>query len=146
MKLYQNIDDCFAEYEQQQVSDIELIYKTEAYELIGAAIEVHKTLGCGFLEAVYSHALCAEMDLRNIPYQREARILISYKGVALDKYYVADFLCYDKILLEIKATSEHRPKHEAQVLNYLKATGFKLGIILNFGMKSLYYKRLIHIH
>ncbi len=140
-RLYQNIDDYLAE--QQQVSEIDLIYKTESFALIGAAIEVHKTLGCGFLEAVYSHALCSEMDLRHIPYQKESRILIQYKGIPLDKYYVADFVCYDKILLEIKATSEHRPEHEAQVLNYLKATDFKLGIILNFGMKSLYYKRLI---
>lgn len=126
------------------VEEPELIYKDECYNLIGAAIEVHKTLGCGFLEAVYSHALCAEMDLRNIPYQRESRILINYKGIPLDKYYIADFVCYDKILLEIKATSEHRPEHEAQLLNYLKATNFKLGIILNFGMKSLHYKRLVH--
>ncbi len=126
------------------VSEISgLVYKDEAYNLIGAAMEVHSILGCGFMESVYSHALSTEFDMRKIPYQREARICLSYKGIALEKYYVADFLCYEKILLEIKATSEHRPEHEAQVLNYLKATNLKLGIILNFGMKSLHYKRIV---
>lgn len=120
-----------------------LLYKDEAYQIIGACIEVHRELGCGFLEAVYQEALEIEFRARNIPYIREALLKIQYKETILKKEYFADFICYDKIIVELKALSELHGEHESQVLNYLKATGFRLGILVNFGQKSLEYKRLI---
>jgi len=124
--------------------DNKLIYKQEAFEIIGAAMEVHTELGNGFLEAVYHEALEIEFLKRGIPYTREAKLKIDYKGIILEKNYTADFTCYDKIIVEIKALSELNTVHESQVLNYLKATGFKLGLLINFGETSLKYKRLVH--
>ena len=106
-------------------------------------MEVHRELGCGFLEAVYQEALELEFNARNIPYEREISLLIEYKGERLKKEYVADFVCFDNIIVELKALSELNGVHESQVLNYLKATGFKLGILVNFGEQSLVYKRII---
>ena len=121
----------------------ELIYKEEAYKIIGAAIEVHKELGNGFLEAVYQEALGIEFDKRQILFDREAHLEIQYKGILLNKSYIADFICYNKIIIELKAVNTLESSHKAQVLNYLKATGFRLGILLNFGSTSLEYKRLV---
>jgi len=123
---------------------IELLYKEEVYNIIGAAMEVHSMLGCGFSEAVYQEALAIEMADRGIPFELEKLIQINYKGKVLKKYYQADFVCYDKIILELKALSALSPEHESQLLNYLKATGLKLGILINFGEKSLVYKRYIY--
>lgn len=122
---------------------MELVYKEEVYDIVGAAMEVHRELGNGFLEAVYHEALAAEFVERGIPFEREKNIQIFYKGVLLKKYYQADFVCHDKIILELKALSSLNGDHSAQLLNYLKATGFKLGLLINFGQKSLVYKRLI---
>lgn len=123
---------------------IELLYKEEVYNIIGAAMEVHSVLGCGFSEAVYQEALAIELTERGIPFEQEKLIQIDYKGKVLKKYYQADFVCYDKIILELKALSALSPEHESQLLNYLKATGLKLGILINFGEKSLVYKRYIY--
>jgi GxxExxY protein len=120
-----------------------LIYGSESYKIIGAAMEVHKHLGCGFLEAVYQEALTIEFRERNIDFLREAAVQIEYKGVTLMKEYFADFICYDKIIVELKAADELSGKHVAQVLNYLKATGYKLGLLINFGAESLEFKRLV---
>jgi len=122
---------------------MDLIYKDESYKIIGACMEVHRELGPGFLEAVYQEALELEFQKQNIPYEREKLLNIFYKGVKLTKYYSADFVCYDKIILETKAINELTGGHESQVLNYLKATDYKLGILVNFGAESLEYKRLI---
>ncbi len=122
---------------------IDLIYKDEAYKIIGAAMEVHSGLGSGFLEAVYQEALVIEFEKRGIPFEREAKVEITYKGQLLKKYYEADFICYNKIIVETKALEELIGKHEAQVLNYLKATGLKLGLLINFGTESLDYRRLV---
>ncbi len=122
---------------------MDLLYKDEAYQIIGACMEVHRELGCGFLEAVYQEALEIEFQARNIPYIREKILRIQYKDKILKKEYSADFICFDKIIVELKVLSELNGEHESQVLNYLKATGFKLGILVNFGQKSLEYKRLI---
>ena len=122
---------------------VELFYKEECYSIIGACMEVHKELGCGFKEAVYQEALQREFVSCNIPYNREYELEIYYKGDLLNKKYYADFICYDKIVVELKALSELISMHEAQVLNYLKASGFRLGLLVNFGEKSLKYKRLI---
>ena len=123
---------------------MDLIYKKESYLIIGACMEVHSELGPGFLEAVYQEALEIEFQKQNIPYEREKLLNIFYKGTKLKKHYSADFVCYDKIILETKAINELTGGHESQVLNYLKATKFKLGLLVNFGAESLEYKRLIH--
>ena len=122
---------------------MELIYKEEVYRIIGAAMEVHKELGCGFLEAVYQEALELEFQSRKIPYTKEAKLNIYYKEQLLNKYYEADFICFDKIILELKALSGLTFDHESQLLNYLKATNFRVGILINFGKQSLEYKRMI---
>lgn len=120
-----------------------LIYKNESYNIIGAAMEVHKELGKGFLESVYQEALEIELAAFKIPYLKEASIPIVYKNRMLSKYFVADFICFDKIILELKAISDLSPEHTSQVFNYLKATGYKLGILINFGAVSLQYKRIV---
>ena len=118
-----------------------IIYKEESYQIIGAAMEVHKILGPGFAEAVYKEALAIEFELRGIPFEREKQLKISYKDRILKKTYQSDFICYGKIIVEVKALSQLISDHESQVLNYLKATNFKLGLLINFGEKSLVYKR-----
>ncbi len=120
-----------------------IIHKVESYKIIGACMEVHKVLGCGFLEAVYQEALAIEFTKREIPYEQEKRLSIQYKDQLLKKEYVADFVCYDKIILELKALSKLQPEHLSQILNYLKITDFELGLLLNFGTTSLQYKRII---
>jgi len=117
--------------------------KEETYNIIGAAMEVHKQLGSGFLEGVYQEALALELIARNIDFEREAPLIIIYKDQILKKRYIADFICHEQIIVEIKALSELCSEHDAQVLNYLKATNMKVGLLLNFGSKSLQYKRII---
>jgi GxxExxY protein len=121
-----------------------LIYKAESYRLIGLAMEVHNSLGPGFLEAVYQEALEIELRKNNIPYQRETPLIIYYKGIQLQRGYKADFVCYNKIIIELKALDALNSCHEAQVINYLKATKFKLGLLINFGESKLNCKRLIN--
>ena len=110
-----------------------IIYKEEGYKIIGAAFKVYNTLGHGFLEAVYQEALEIEFQRQKIPYSREKELKITYDGIDLQQTYRADFVCYDKIIVELKAASELDDAHRAQVYNYLHATGMKLGILLNFG-------------
>jgi GxxExxY protein len=110
-----------------------LIYQNESYAIRGAAMRVYNVLGSGFLEAVYQEALEIELDKRHIPYEREKELEICYDGIKLGKKYVADFVCYDKIILELKAVKELDDSHRSQLYNYLKATGFKLGFLINFG-------------
>jgi len=107
-------------------------------------MEVHKELGCGFLEAVYQDSLAVEFERMEIPFVREQQLDIYYKGKQLSKYYIADFICYDNIILEIKALSELTSQHIAQSLNHLKATGLKLALLVNFGEQSLKYQRVIN--
>ncbi|NOY50310.1 MAG: GxxExxY protein [Chlorobi bacterium] len=120
-----------------------IIYKNESYKIIGACMEVHKTLGCGFLEAVYQEALAIEFDHRKIPFEQEKRLHITYKNNLLKKEYIADFVCYGKIIVELKALSQLQKEHIAQTLNYLRITDFELGLIVNFGTSSLQYKRVV---
>ena len=120
-----------------------IIYKEESYKILGACFTVHSELGFGFLENVYQEALAKELAVRKIPFKKEAELDILYKNEYLSKKYYADFICYDKIILEIKACENIFDNHIAQVVNYLSATNFKLGIIINFGSKSLTYKRIV---
>jgi GxxExxY protein len=120
-----------------------MLYEDETYKIIGSAMEVHKELGCGFLENVYQEALEMEFNLQNIVYKREAAIPIYYKNKLLLKHYIADFICYDKIIVELKALSALTSEHQAQVINYLTAAKLELGLIINFGRSSLEHKRLI---
>lgn len=122
-----------------------LIYKRESYDICGALFAVHKELGCGFLERVYQDALELEFQERGIPYEREKEIRIMYKGKSLGNPYRADFVCYGKIIVELKAVSEATGVHRAQVLNYLKATNMKLGILANFGECFLTPERIVNL-
>ena len=122
----------------------ELLYKNEVYAIIGAAMEVYNTLGPGFLEAVYQEALEIEFSKRNIPYTAQQEIPIYYGSQRMKAYYVADYLAFDKIIVEIKALSQLTTREEAQLLNYLKATGLNLGLLINFGSATkLEWKRRI---
>jgi GxxExxY protein len=115
----------------------------QTYEIIGAAMEVHRQLGHGFLEAVYQEALALELAVREIPFQREVVLPVKYKEEILQCGYRADFICFDGIVVELKAISQLTGVNDAQVINELKATGFKRGLLLNFGSTSLEYKRLV---
>ncbi len=121
----------------------ELIFPEESYEIVGACIEVHKNLGSGFLKAVYAEALMAEFENRDIPYEINKELSIEYKGKRLNKKYFADFVCFNKIIIELKALDAIAPEHISQVLNYLKATKMRLGILANFGEPSFHFKRIV---
>ena len=122
----------------------EIILKDESYNIIGACMAVHRELGCGFLEAVYQEALEEEFKLRSIPYVREQLLTITYKGKLLSKKYQADFICYKNIIVELKALSELNTTHQSQLINYLKVTNIKLGLLVNFGRRSLETKRVVN--
>jgi len=122
----------------------DIVYKAEVYEIIGACIEVYNVMGCGFLEAVYQKCLERELMLRNIPFVAQKRIDIEFKGFKIDQDYVADFECYGKIILEIKATSNLTDTFRAQTINYLNATKYKVGLLVNFGhFKTLEWERFV---
>ncbi len=110
-----------------------IIYKEEGYAIQGAIFEVYREMGSGFLEAVYQECLEKELSFRNIPFVAQAVLALSYKGEALKQRYIPDIICYGKIIVELKASNQTAPIHEAQVLNYLKATNMKLGLLVNFG-------------
>ena len=110
-----------------------IIYKEESYKVVGAAFKVYNALGHGFLEAVYQEALEIEFQRQGIPYEREKELKIKYEGVELKQTYKADFVCFEKIIVELKAVNALDDAHRSQVYNYLHATGYKLGLLLNFG-------------
>ena len=113
------------------------------YVIIGAAMEVHKELGSGFLEAVYQEVLAIELSKRDISFRREIALPLRYKGEILSTSYRADYICFESVVVELKAISRLSGKEESQIMNYLKATGLTTGLLLNFGSESLEYKRFI---
>jgi len=115
----------------------------QTYAIIGAAMEVHRELGPGFLEAVYQDALAIELESRGIPFERERILPVRYKERLLPSVYRADFVCYGDIIVEIKALDALAGIHEAQTINYLKATGMERALLINFGASSLQHKRLV---
>jgi GxxExxY protein len=114
------------------------------YKIIGASIEVHKGMGCGFLEAVYQEALEREFVIQEIPFKSQPEVQIAYKGKTLNKTYQPDFIRYDEVIVEIKAISGLSVTEEAQLINYLKATGLEVGLLINFESKSLEHKRFVY--
>lgn len=118
----------------------------QTFAIIGAAMEVHRELGFGFLEAVYQDALAVELGSRQIAFEREVTLPVFYKGKKLPSSYRADFICFGEVLVEIKALSHLTGIEEAQTINYLKVTGLSRALLLNFGARSLEYKRLVFTH
>ncbi len=131
-------------YSSQEAALSELLLKDEVYAIVGAAMEVYNTLGTGFLEAVYQEALEVELMARHIPCHPQKELRIAYKSHQLQKTYVADFVIYGAIVVELKAINRLTSLEEAQLLNYLKATGLQVGVLLNFGADSkLEWKRMV---
>ena len=126
-------------------SDNKILYKEESFKIIGACMKVHRSLGAGFLEAVYEEALEKEFLIQNIPFKRQLKLELYYENVKLNKYYRADFLCYDSIVLEIKAVNHIPDTFYAQLKNYLRCSNMELGVLINFGTPSLTYKRIINL-
>jgi len=110
-----------------------IIYKEECYKIQGAVFEVYREMGCGFLEAVYQECLGKEFSLSSVPFVAQQELTLNYKSEPLEQTYKPDFICYGKIIVELKAVKKLLPDHKAQVLNYLKATNMKIGILVNFG-------------
>jgi GxxExxY protein len=111
---------------------MDLIYKDESYAIMGAYFEVYQEMGCGFLESVYEECLLLELISQGLPFSFKRPLALRYKDRPLEQTYVPDFICFDKVILEIKAVSTLSDAHRAQVHNYLKATGFRLGLLVNF--------------
>jgi GxxExxY protein len=121
----------------------EIIYKVESFKIIGLCMEVHNNLGKGYLEIVYKDALEYEFRKNNIPFEREKEYIVNYKDIILPHKFFADFVVFNKIILEVKGMSGIAEEFTAQTLNYLKVSGLKLGLIVNFGELSLQYKRVV---
>ncbi len=127
------------------VENPNILYPEEVHKIIGCTMAVYNTLGRGFLEAVYHDALEVELESLGIPFKHKKHLNIFYKGVKLPSYYQADVVCYDKIILELKTETELLKEDESQLVNYLKATGIRLGILINFGNKrKLEWQRVIY--
>ena len=126
------------------MDEIKILFKEESYKIIGACMKVHRELGSGFLEAVYDEALKKEFMKSEIPFKSQVKLKVFYEGEQLKKYYIADFICYDKIILEIKSINQVPVVFYAQIKNYLTATKKELGMLINFGQSSLTYKRIIN--
>jgi len=123
----------------------ELVFRDEVYAVVGAAIEVHRELGAGFLEAVYQEAMERELSARGIAFESQRELVIQYKAQPLGKSYVCDLLCFDNVLVELKAMDRLTGREESQLINYLKAAGLPVGLLINFGSHGkLEWRRLIN--
>ena len=123
-----------------------LILKDEVFAIIGAAIEVHREKGCGFAEPVYQECMEIEQADQKIPAEAQREMAIFYKGRRLNKTYLADFVAYGKIIVELKALDKLTSREESQVINYLKSSGLEVGVLINFGAPSLEWKRIVLTH
>ena len=122
----------------------EILYKTESYDIIGSCFNVYNNIGHGLLEPIYQEALELEFDEQLVPFESQKELDIYYCGTLLKKKYIPDFICYGKIIVEIKSVKVLMPEHEAQLFNYLRITGLKLGILVNFGTyPKIEYKRVV---
>ncbi len=122
-----------------------LIYGDECYKIVGACFEVYNDKGCGFLEAVYQECLGIEFEFQQMPFLPRQQLRLFYRNKELKQKFIPDFICYSKIIVEIKAVSQLTDEHRAQVINYLNATGFELGLLINFGgHPRLEWERLVH--
>ena len=123
---------------------MDVLFKDESYQIIGACFEVYTEKGCGFVEAVYQECLEIEFDLRSIPFKSQPQLQLSYKNRPLKQTFIPDFLLFDKVVVELKAVKELNDEHRAQVFNYLKATGFRLGLLINFGhFPKVQFERIV---
>lgn len=113
------------------------------YTIIGVAMEVHRQLGCGFLEAVYQEAFALELKNQGVPFSRELKFPVTYKGQLLNSYYIPDFICFGQVIVELKALSRLGSMEASQLINYLKVTGYHTGLLLNFGTRSLEKRRFV---
>ena len=121
-----------------------LIYSQECYDIMGACFAVYTDKGCGFLEAVYQECLEIELMARGIPFVAQPEIRLEYRGIPLKQIYIPDFLCYEEIVVELKAIAKIAPEHRAQLMNYLKATNLQCGILVNFGhYPKVEYERFV---
>src|SRR5687767_8306336 len=116
---------------------------SQTYEIIGCAMDVHREKGCGFLERVYQQCLAIELRARSIPFEQQVKLPITYKQTPLSLHYTVDFICYGEVLVELKAVATLTPIDDAQVINYLRASTLHRAVLLNFGARSLQYKRLV---
>jgi len=121
----------------------DILYKEKSYQIIGACMKIHSALGSGYKEVIYQDALEVELLNRKIPFEKEKRYNVIYEGVKLKHHFIADFIIHENIIIELKATNEIINPFIAQTINYLKASGLKLGMIINFGLPSLDYKRIV---
>ncbi len=121
-----------------------LLFEDETYKVIGACMAVHKILGAGFLESVYHEALEKEFEIQKVNFDSKKKLQVYYNDAPLKKYFIADFICFDKIVVEIKAASFLHKDTETQTINYLKSTGYQIGLLINFGQSSLTWKRFIN--
>jgi len=122
----------------------DIVFREESYRIIGSCLTVFNKLGSGFLESVYQEALEIQFKQDNLPFEKEKRLHIKFDDIQLDKFFKADFICFGSIIVELKATPFIHKNDTAQVLNYLRATDMRLGILVNFGEKSLTYKRVLN--
>jgi GxxExxY protein len=123
---------------------MDVLFKDESYQIMGASFEVYKEKGCGFMEAVYQECLEIELNLRSLPFKAQPELQLSYKGQRLKQKFIPDLLLFDTIVVELKAVKELNDQHRAQVFNYLKATGFRLGLLINFGhFPKIQYERIV---
>lgn len=122
----------------------QLLYSEETYRILGACFEVYKEKGCGFLEPVYQECLEIELEHQGIPFDTQRQLRLTYRGRELRQKYIPDLICFDKIIVELKAVSKLADEHEAQMLNYLHATGLSVGLLVNFGhCPKLEYRRMV---
>ena len=122
----------------------EILFKEESYKIVGACFEVYNEKGCGFVEPVYQECLEIELGMQSVPFEAQKQLQLSYKGRPLKQIYIPDFVCLGQIIVEIKAVSKLVDEHRAQVHNYLKATGYRLGLLINFGgHPKLEYERIV---